>query len=99
MYIHSRTDLNIIIKMEMKEMSKKGKTLKPIIQIGKSGLTDSMVEHLKTLLKKRKVIKVKLLRSYIEGKDKKEVFNEIASKADAILVDTIGFVLVLGKKE
>ncbi len=69
------------------------------MQIGKSGLTDNVIEHIKKHVKKRKLIKIKLLKSYMEGKDKKKVFQDIATKADAVLVGSIGFVIVLAKKE
>ncbi|MEA2036057.1 MAG: YhbY family RNA-binding protein, partial [Nanoarchaeota archaeon] len=68
--------------------------MEPIIRIGKKGITDNVVSDIKNHLKNRKVIKVKMLRSFFENKDKKLVAKEIAEKTDSILVDTIGFVFV-----
>jgi RNA-binding protein len=70
----------------------------PVMILGKGGLTDNIIKDLKTHLKKKKLIKVKLLKSFVDGKNKKELFNEIAQKTDSELVHKIGFVIVLEKK-
>ena len=71
---------------------------KPIMILGKGGLTENIIKDLKQHLKNKKVIKVKILKSFIEGKNKKEVFNEIAEKTGSELLHKIGFVIVLEKK-
>jgi RNA-binding protein len=70
----------------------------PVMKIGKGGLTENIIKDLKLHLKNKKIIKVKVLKSFIEGKNKKELFNEIAQKTDSELVHKIGFVIVLEKK-
>ena len=80
-----------------KELLKKAKLLEPIIKIGKNGLTDNIIEDIKNHLKKRKLIKVKLLRTFIGEKDKKQIAQEIADKTDSTIIQQIGFVVVLNK--
>ncbi len=79
-------------------MRKKGKLLEPIIRIGKNGINDNVLEEIRKHLKKKKIIKIKFLKSFIKGKDRKKINNEIADKTDSVLVDQIGFVAVLYKK-
>lgn len=80
-----------------KNIKEKGKLLEPIIRIGKNGLTDNAIDEIKKQLKKRKLIKVKFLRSFIKGKDKKKIGKEIATKTNSELIDQVGFVVVLYK--
>ena len=84
--------------MDLKELKRKGKTLKPIINLGKSGITDQLVIHIQKVLKQKKLIKIKINRSALEEKDKKEILNEILEKTGAKLVDFVGFNAVLCKK-
>ena len=77
---------------------KKAKVLEPVIRIGKEGLTASVIEEIKKHLKKRRLIKVKMLGSFLEDKDKKLAAKEVAEKTDSILVDKVGFVVVLLRK-
>ena len=81
-----------------KIMTEKSKHLTPILRIGKSGVTDSVIAEIKEQLKKRKLIKLKLLKSVIEGKDKKELAQEIADKTNSELIHQVGFVIVLHEK-
>ena len=78
-----------------KELRAKGKLLKPTINVGKSGLTKGIVDNIKLQLKKRKLIKVKILRTV---EDKKKMVDEIIMHTDAELVQKIGNVIVLHKK-
>jgi len=85
--------------MDKKKLKEKGKLLDPIIRIGKSGMTENVVAEIKKHLKKRKLIKVKMLRSFIEETGKKEAFEKVIEDTDSILIDKVGFVVVLAKKE
>jgi RNA-binding protein len=81
-----------------KEISKKARMLEPIVRIGKNGITDNLIEDLKLHLKKRKLIKVKLLKSFIQGKDRKKIAEELAKKTGSKAIQQIGFVVVLQKE-
>lgn len=84
--------------MKNKELLEKTNLLKPVLRIGKNGLTENVIKELKNQLKKKKLIKVKLLKSFIEGKDKKKIVAEIAAQTNSKLIQQIGFVVVLYKK-
>ena len=84
--------------MPNKELKQKAKSLEPSVRIGKSGLTESIIDEIKIHLKKKNLVKVKLLKSSIQGKDKKAVAGELAEKTSSVLVDRVGFVVVLYKK-
>lgn len=72
--------------------------LKPIINIGKNCVTDSLVEEIKKQLKKRKTIKVKILKSAMEAKDRKSIADDVAARTGGDLVSLVGFTFVLRKK-
>ena len=83
---------------DRKAVKEKAKLLEPIVRVGKNGLTESLVEEIKLQLKKRGLIKVKMLRSFLGRSDKRRMANEIAERTDSMLVDNVGFVVVLAKK-
>ncbi len=79
------------------KLKEKAKTLEPVIRIGKNGLTENTIKEIKKQLNKKKLIKVKLLRAFINDQDKKLVANKIAEETNSMLVDVVGFVIVLYK--
>ena len=63
------------------------------INVGKRGLTESLINEINLQLEKRGVVKVKMLRSFRANRNKEELANEIASKVKGKLVDFRGFIL------
>ena len=80
---------------EIKQLRAKAHGLEPVLQIGKGGITDSVVKEILLQLKKKKLIKIKLLQS---AGDRKKLVEEIISKTKAVLVRSVGRVVVLYKK-
>ena len=80
------------------QLVEKAKYLEPIIRIGKSGLTQGTINEIKRQLEKKKLIKIKLLRAFVQDKDRKEIAREIAQKTNSELIHQVGFVVVLYKK-
>ena len=76
----------------------RAKKLKPSLRIGKSGLTDGVAKEIVLLLKNKKLVKIKLLASSVEGNDKKSFAEKIASKTQSELVESVGNVVVLHRK-
>jgi RNA-binding protein len=74
------------------------KSLEPVLRIGKSGLAEGVIEEIKRQLKQKKLIKIKLLKSFIGDKDRKLIAEEIAEKTGSELAHQVGFVVVLHKK-
>ena len=85
--------------MKLHEIKQKSKLLTPTIQIGKNGLTDSLISEVKKQIKKRNLVKIKLLRSFAEDKDCKQVAADLASKTSSALIDHVGHVIVLKRKD
>ncbi len=69
-----------------------------ILQVGKAGLTENVIEEAIQLLKKHKIIKVKFLPTAIKD-DKKKLVNELAEKANARIRQRVGFTAVLVRKK
>ncbi len=65
------------------------------IQVGKSGVTDSLIEEIKSQLGKGKRVRVKMLRSAREDRDRKEIAEEVAGKTGARLVQGRGNTFIL----
>ena len=81
-----------------KELKSKALELKPVIWVGKSGLTDNIIKEIKLQLKKNKLIKVKFLKGIIKEKGRKELVKELAEKTNSRIIHQVGFVVVLYRK-
>ena len=69
-----------------------------VINVGKKGVTEGLINEINMLIEKRGRVKVRMLRNFremgeAEGKDKKMLAREISSKVKGRLVDFRGFVL------
>ena len=82
---------------DIKELKAQAKALEPIVRIGKSGLSETVVAEIKKQIEQKKLIKVKMLRSFVGNDDKKVLAKQIAEKTGSILVQRTGFVAVLAK--
>ena len=72
-----------------------------MVNIGKAGLTDEVVKQVKIVLQRKKLIKIKLLRTYtdsVENKTTRMLAKELAEKTNGLLIDVVGLVVVLAKK-
>lgn len=70
--------------------------LKPIFQVGKSGVNENMVEQINDALEKRELMKVSVLQNSMEDKD--TVAEQLAEGTGAEIVQIIGNNLVLYKE-
>jgi len=68
-----------------------------LLQIGKSGLTESAVKEAKRLLNKHKYMKVRLLRTALESKNKEGIVEELCSKIGAGMAGIRGNTAVIYK--
>ena len=73
-----------------------GHSLKPVLQIGKAGITDSLVKQLSSSLQTHELIKVKVGKSSPE--DMKQAADLLTSRGDCQLAQSIGKILLLYKK-
>lgn len=67
--------------------------LKPIINVGKNGVTDANVEELKKHIKANRLVKVKMLKS--AGIDTKTLAQQIADVTMTTLIEIKGNTVVL----
>jgi len=81
-----------------KQLRKESKILSPGIIIGKNGLSDNVVKNIKTELSKNKIVKIRILKSYIDSAGKDRAFKEIEENTDARVVHKIGFTISLTKR-
>ena len=69
--------------------------LEVLVRIGKNGLNDSTIKEMKTQIRRKKVIKIKILKSALDGIEKKKLVDEIVKKTGAKITHKVGFVVVL----
>jgi RNA-binding protein len=70
--------------------------LNPIFQVGKGGVNEHLITHIKEAIEVRELMKVSVLNNCLE--DKHEVAEALAVGASAELVQVIGKVIVLYKE-
>lgn len=70
--------------------------LQPVFQIGKNGLTDSVIEQIEEALEARELIKVNILQNCME--DKTEMAESLSERQGLEVVQVIGNIFVLYKE-
>ena len=83
---------------QIKQLRAKAKLLEPMVRIGKNGLTPSVIEHIQKLIKKRKLVKIKLLKSFMEENDRKAASATLAQETGTEIIEQVGFVVVLYRR-
>ncbi len=85
----------MINNKQIKFLKSLGHELKAIYQIGKDGVTNSLIEDVLNYLNKHELVKVKLLQNCDQcNEEAKELF----SNADITVVQSIGSTLLLYKE-
>lgn len=87
-----------ISKERLQELKRKSIALDPIVRVGKSGMTKTVIDQVRKALMKRKLIKVKLLKSFLENSDKKKAAQELADATGAEVISRVGFSVTLYKR-
>ena len=77
-------------------LRKLGHTLQPILQIGKEGLSDTVITAIDEALEKREMIKVTILETALL--DTRETCDEVARRLLAEPVQAIGNKFILYRK-
>jgi len=83
--------------MEEKLLKGIASSMEATVRIGKNGITDHMLDEIKKQLKKRKIVKIKLLKSFVSGNDKKKAIEDVISKTGSKLIRKIGGAFVIYK--
>ena len=71
--------------------------LKPIVIIGKDGLTENMIVSINDVIRTHELIKCSILKTY-EGLETKELAELICSTIDAEFIFSVGRTFVIYKK-
>jgi RNA-binding protein len=81
-------------KSELKELKKFANELKPQFNIGKSGLTDTLIDTIDKYLEAHEIVKIKVL-SAINKTQVKNYAKEISEKIDVEIIEQKGFTFTL----
>ncbi len=71
---------------------------KPLINIGKFGITENLIKEAKFILKKKKQIKVRVLRSALVETDINAIAQEFANLTNSTLIDRRGNTFIVSKR-
>ena len=87
------TDIPSIIKRQAMDRG-----FQPSVRIGKTGVTDNIVEEIIGQLNKRKLVKIKINKGIYEREDRALVWEHLAEATSSVLVLARGNVGVLWSK-
>ena len=82
-------------KEKLYQLKSDANKISPILNIGKNGVTDNLIEELNKQIKANRLVKVKVLKSAEEGKDLKTIADELAEATRSTLIDIRGRTVVL----
>ncbi|AAM31181.1 MULTISPECIES: YhbY family RNA-binding protein [Methanosarcina] len=82
-------------KEKLYRLKSEANKISPILNIGKNGVTDTLIEELNKQIKANRLVKVKVLKSAEEGKDLKTIADELAEATRSTLIDVRGRTVVL----
>ncbi|MGM0471752.1 MAG: ribosome assembly RNA-binding protein YhbY [Bacillota bacterium] len=77
-------------------LRKEGNQLDPVVQIGKHGITEEVLEQVEEVLSAKELIKVRALNNSLYTS--REVADELAEKCDADVVQVIGSVCLIYRR-
>lgn len=69
--------------------------LNPAVRIGKHGLAPAVIREINALLDKRRLVKIKLLKSSMETGEKHQLISAAAKETGALLVQSVGMTFTL----
>ncbi|MGI5992790.1 MAG: YhbY family RNA-binding protein [Methanosarcina sp.] len=82
-------------KEKLYRLKAQANQLSPILNIGKNGVTDTLIEELNKQIKANRLVKVRILKSAEEGKDLNAIAEEIAAATRSTLIEIRGRTVVL----
>ena len=72
--------------------------LKPVIRIGKNGVTENIINEVKMLVKKKKIVKIKVLRSALNSETMDQIADKILKETNLKIVQLRGHSVVVARK-
>ena len=82
-------------KEKLYRLKSEANQISPILNIGKNGVTETLIEELNKQIKANRLVKVRVLKSAEEGKDLKAIAEEIADATRSTLIEVRGRTVVL----
>ena len=74
-------------KDKLYKLKAEASQLKPIMNIGKNGITDAVVEEIRKHLKANRLIKIKMLKSSREEKDTTTIAEKLAQATASEIIE------------
>tara|TARA_B100000941_G_scaffold76911_1_gene52438 strand:- start:3988 stop:4308 length:321 start_codon:yes stop_codon:yes gene_type:complete len=68
---------------------------KPSVRIGKTGITETVVEEISVQLKKKGIVKIKINKGIFDRQDRKQVWQYLSEQTSSVVVLARGNVGVL----
>lgn len=81
---------------QKQQLKAKAHKLKPVVMVGGNGLTESVIKEVDRALTDHELIKVKIASS--DRNERKQVADSIAAELNAVLLQSIGNIVVLYRK-
>lgn len=72
--------------------------LKPVLRIGKNGVTENIINDIRILVKKKKIVKIKVLRSAINSETMKDIADKIVEEANLRIIQIRGHSVVVASR-
>jgi len=69
------------------------------VWIGKKGLTENQIMEIEKQLKKKRLIKVKILKSALLNQKREQIAEQLAEKTRSRVVDVRGLIVTLSKND
>ncbi len=77
-------------KMKLSELRAQANLLEPVIRIGKKGLNENIFREIAKHLRKKKIIKIKFLKSSFSNDEKESMVRQIESRTNSKALTQIG---------
>ena len=82
-------------KDKLYRLKKEASGLKPILNIGKNGITDPVIEEVKKQVKAYRLVKIKMLKTMPDGEDIRDAAQKLAESTGTTLIEIRGNTVVL----
>ncbi|MCW4052381.1 MAG: YhbY family RNA-binding protein [Candidatus Bathyarchaeota archaeon] len=80
-------------------MRGRSNSMKPLVRIGKQGVSRRIIEAIDSHLERKETVKVRVLKTGLEERDVKDISSEIIKKTRSHLVEIRGHTFVLFRKK
>nr|MDO8080770.1 YhbY family RNA-binding protein [Candidatus Freyarchaeota archaeon] len=86
------------MKKKYSEIIKELRSEPATLILGKKGITEEFIEEVKRQLKRKRVIKIRTLKSVLAEQSMDELASAIAIKAKSQLLEARGYTMLLARK-